>query len=163
MSIPVVPVIMTTPEIRTRTACRAKVTRVKNHITAILQNESEYSAQELIVELEDNLSELDKRIQELDEADTACLDLIETEEEIESTVEECSNLRRLARQVRSKVILKLKILNSSEGDNHNDSVSGTSSSSRPNVKLPKLSLPKLNGDILQWRPFWDRFYAAVHD
>ena len=111
MSIAVVPVTMTTPEVRTRTACRAKVTRVKNHITAILQNESEYSAQELIVELEDNLSELDKRIQELDEADTACLDLIETEEEIESTVEECSNLRRLARQVRSKVILKLKILN----------------------------------------------------
>ena len=32
-----------------------------------------------------------------------------------------------------------------------------------NTKLPKLQLTKFSGDILKWRPFWDRFKTSVHD
>ena len=32
-----------------------------------------------------------------------------------------------------------------------------------NVRLPKLSLPKFSGSVLQWKGFWDSFKAAVHN
>lgn len=30
------------------------------------------------------------------------------------------------------------------------------------VKLPKLEVPRFNGDILQWRVFWEQFNISVH-
>ena len=38
----------------------------------------------------------------------------------------------------------------------------TSSVSSQNHRLPKLSLPKFNGDILEWQYFWDSFESTVH-
>ena len=32
-----------------------------------------------------------------------------------------------------------------------------------NIRLPKLSLPKFSGSVLQWKGFWDSFQAAVHN
>ena len=29
-------------------------------------------------------------------------------------------------------------------------------------KLPKLTLPKFDGDLLQWHPFWDSFDSSIH-
>ncbi len=37
------------------------------------------------------------------------------------------------------------------------------SRSKPGVKLPKIDVPKFNGDILQWRTFWEQFSIAVHE
>ena len=31
------------------------------------------------------------------------------------------------------------------------------------VKLPKLDVPKFDGNILNWRSFWDQFSVSVHD
>ena len=31
------------------------------------------------------------------------------------------------------------------------------------VGLPRMQLPRFNGDYLQWRPFWSQFRASVHD
>lgn len=31
------------------------------------------------------------------------------------------------------------------------------------VKLPKLDVPKFDGNILNWRSFWEQFCVAVHD
>ena len=31
------------------------------------------------------------------------------------------------------------------------------------VKLPKLELPKFDGDIFNWQGFWDQFLAAIHE
>ena len=31
------------------------------------------------------------------------------------------------------------------------------------VKLPKLELPKFDGDIINWRGFWDQFQVAIHE
>ena len=31
------------------------------------------------------------------------------------------------------------------------------------VKLPKIELPKFNGDISKWQTFWDQFESAVHN
>ena len=32
----------------------------------------------------------------------------------------------------------------------------------PNVKLPKISLPRFNGNPVKWTPFWDSFQSAIH-
>ena len=31
------------------------------------------------------------------------------------------------------------------------------------MKLPRIELPKLNGDVLKFQNFWDQFEAAVHN
>lgn len=33
----------------------------------------------------------------------------------------------------------------------------------PQVKLPKLSLRKFDGDLTKWMTFWDTFESAVHN
>ena len=38
--------------------------------------------------------------------------------------------------------------------------------SEPNkegARLPKLEVPSFDGDILQWKSFWDQFVVSVHD
>ena len=50
-------------------------------------------------------------------------------------------------------------------------MSSTSGASRPHVasleskgvKLTKLDVPKFDGNILNWRSFWEQFCVAVHD
>ena len=31
------------------------------------------------------------------------------------------------------------------------------------VKLPKLAVPKFDGDIINWRTFWEQFCISIHD
>ena len=31
------------------------------------------------------------------------------------------------------------------------------------VKLPKLDVPTFDGNILNWRSFWEQFHVSVHD
>ena len=38
---------------------------------------------------------------------------------------------------------------------------GVTSTGTADVKLPKLSLPKFSGDVLQWQSFWDQFTVVV--
>ena len=30
------------------------------------------------------------------------------------------------------------------------------------IRLPKIAVPTFNGDILEWKPFWEQFTVAVH-
>ena len=39
----------------------------------------------------------------------------------------------------------------------------TSSSDSSGVKLPKLDVPTFDGNILNWRAFWEQFSVSVHD
>lgn len=41
-------------------------------------------------------------------------------------------------------------------------LSQSSSMSNQNHRLPKLSLPNFNGDILEWQHFWDSYESTVH-
>ena len=31
------------------------------------------------------------------------------------------------------------------------------------IKLPKLSIPKFDGDVLNWRTFWEQFQVSIHN
>ena len=44
-----------------------------------------------------------------------------------------------------------------------ESVLSSQSTSRRNVKLPKLELPKFSGNVVEWPIFWDNFKAIVHE
>ena len=39
----------------------------------------------------------------------------------------------------------------------------SSTTSVPQVRLPKLSIRRYNGDLTKWLPFWDSFKSSVHD
>ena len=30
------------------------------------------------------------------------------------------------------------------------------------IKLPKIGIPTFNGDIMEWKNFWEQFQLAVH-
>ena len=46
---------------------------------------------------------------------------------------------------------------------HVHSTVPSTSSSREGVKLPKLDVPSFDGNILNWKSFWDQFCISVHD
>jgi len=46
---------------------------------------------------------------------------------------------------------------------YSGSRSHTPTSLSPKYKLPKISLPEFEGDLLNWEFFWERFSTAVHD
>ena len=48
-------------------------------------------------------------------------------------------------------------------DNPVNSSFMSSRSSEARVKLPKLEIPKFNGNIINWRGFWDYYKSAIHD
>ena len=47
----------------------------------------------------------------------------------------------------------------STGSDHSGSARAEGATS---IKLPKLSIPKLNGDILNWRTFWEQVGVSIH-
>ena len=48
-------------------------------------------------------------------------------------------------------------------ESHNHSTISPSSSSREGVKLPKLDVPSFDGNIFNWKTFWDQFSISLHD
>ena len=78
---------------------------------------------------------------ELEEGD----DLYTHQVEVEKRVFDCS--------------LKIKKLLQSQA---NLTTSSSASSGR-GVRLPKLDVPTFDGNILNWRTFWDQFLVSVHD
>ena len=41
--------------------------------------------------------------------------------------------------------------------------SSRENSTQSGVKIPKIEVPTFNGDIMQWRQFWEQFRISVHD
>ena len=45
----------------------------------------------------------------------------------------------------------------------NLNISSSTQNHENNVKLPRLELSKFNGDIIEWKGFWDQFKSTVHE
>ena len=84
----------------------------------------------------------------------------DSESEIEVIVmRENSNFKIIAKIDRCLSEIPLAgILNSLSISNRTPSVSQDAK-----VKLPKLELSKLDGDIINWKGFWDQFQVAIHE
>ena len=49
------------------------------------------------------------------------------------------------------------------GDHSSKDIAYSDSRVSSNLKLPRIELPKFNGDVLKFQNFWDQFEAAVHN
>ena len=47
----------------------------------------------------------------------------------------------------------------STGSDHSVSTRAEGATS---IKLPKLSIPKFDGDVFNWRTFWEQFGVSIH-
>lgn len=93
------------------------------------------------------LEQLDLEIEEV---------LMETDREAaEKDQDEATELvlRNCLRITRAKKLL--------EPDTKTSTRTPTSKSKEPSSKLPKLTLPKFNGKLTDWLPFWERFVVEI--
>ena len=109
------------------------------------------------------INEFDRRLEAFDVTETEFE--IECEEsELDNEIDEIAKYRdevTLIRAKASEVLSRLR--EETKGDSDSEiRFQNHSNRARPEVKLPKLVLPKFSGDVLQWQSFWDQFTAAVH-
>ena len=135
--------------VKARTAARGWVTRASRNLNGLCRNEDVDRD-----ELTEAVAEFDKRLAALDEAQTQVemeLPLEAIEQDVEAVGEFRSNVRahRLAAGKRLGKLLSEEQLN------------GVNSRASVEAKLPRLELPKFNGNPLEWTAFWDQFSAVV--
>ena len=126
-------------------------------VTFSCENEDQISE---LQGLRSGFSEKPEKIKELDEKLLELLPQKDSESEIEVIVmRENSNFKIIAKIDRCLSEIPLAgILNSLSISNRTPSVSQDAK-----VKLPKLELSKLDGDIINWKGFWDQFQVAIHE
>ena len=110
--------------------------------------------------LRNGFSEKLEKIKELDEKLLELLPQKDSESELKDILmREDSNFKIIAKiDRRLSKIPPVGILNSLSISNTIPSVSQDAK-----VKLPKLELPNFDGDIINWRGFWDQFQVAIHE
>ncbi len=148
---------------RQRAGARSWVTRAKTTLEETL-GDPEVGKLDIV----DAMEELNIRIASFDDYQ-AQYEVSCPEEEFDTVLEDGQQFREEARKVRERAA---KLLEQLQNDDEADSVSSHSHStmktassglSRPDVRLPKLELPKFQGDVLEWESFWDQFRASVHE
>ena len=83
------------------------------------------------------------------EVEAAVRDQLSLHSWLEETLFECfHNARRLSKAYQESA-------KSISEENHSESTGS-------GVRLPKLSVPTFDGNLLYWRPFWDQFCTSVH-
>ena len=139
---------------RKRTACKGWATRSANSSKDYLQRDDITK-----VKLGELISDFDKRLEALDCVQTQVEMSFEDLDALLADIEVSGNYRDSICETRLKALEcfeKLSVTNPLEAD-----VTSVTSTGTADVKLPKLSLPKFSGDVLQWQSFWDQFTAVV--
>ena len=111
-----------------------------------------------VVTFNDAIDEFDKRLASFDDIQSELELTIETEEALLDCVNKAADFREKARVSRVNAASKLLELTQSD----QDAVDKSTCVSTADVKLPKLTLPKFSGDVLEWQSFWDQFKVNVH-
>ena len=140
--------------VRKRTACKGWATRSANSLKDYLQRDDITK-----VKLGELISDFDKRLEALDCVQTQVEMSFEDLDALLADIEVSGNYRDSICETRLKPLEcfeKLSVTNPLEAD-----VTSVTSTGTADVKLPKLSLPKFSGDVLQWQSFWDQFTAVV--
>ena len=139
---------------RKRTACKGWATHSANSLKDYLQRDDITK-----VKLGELISDFDKRLEALDCVQTQVEMSFEDLDALLADIEVSGNYRDSICETRLKALEcfeKLSVTNPLEAD-----VTSVTSTGTADVKLPKLSLPKFSGDVLQWQSFWDQFTAVV--
>ncbi len=150
--------------VKSRAGARSWVTRAKKALLALVELDDPPR-----VRLEDAIVEFDRRLASLDEIQTE----FELEcEDIDVEVEAAADFREEARDVRitaAEILVKMDKLELAERESEESMRTAASSASssggatpKPDVRLPKISLPTFSGDVQEWPSFWDQYKSAVH-
>ncbi|XP_063607690.1 uncharacterized protein LOC134782212 [Penaeus indicus] len=137
-----------------RAVARGWATRKSNVLKGLLNNPDVS-----VIDLQAAMDDFDQRLASLEEVQTMLeleTDFVNLDEELDSASEFFQEVRkpRLQAAQRWGDMMKGEQRDSSSSS----SPSKISSSSKiANVKLPKLELPKFNGDVTLWQSFWDHF------
>ncbi|XP_068235740.1 uncharacterized protein [Palaemon carinicauda] len=139
---------------RAKAAAEGWVTRVSNRIEDLLVRDPPPTSCDLIEALE----EMDKRLFKLEEVQDK-LEMLLEPEELENYLEQADRARLRARQTRLRCANRLKDI-SAAGISDDDRGSSASTASI-HARLPKLELPRFDGEITQWQSFWDQFSSHI--
>lgn len=163
----------------TRAGNRAAVTRIFKRLEASVKSETRE-----MDEIQDLLDAINKKkiiLQKLDEEVLTATETENIEKEVIDTDEYDLELDSEMRNLKKLLNVTINPQNSSANLNSrapefvtqnsfhmplpSQQMSQTNSnatSNSQNHRLPKLSLPKFSGDILEWQTFWDSFETTVH-
>ena len=140
---------------KARSAARGWCTRAAKAIEVILSKDTVD-----LSELKESIEDFDKRLSNLDGAQSA----VEAEMEeiyIDTELDEASKFRSDVKVARSKG-MKLIAEQTNMVVNNPAQVRDNGSNSNTHVKLPRLELPTFSGKLTEWQTFWDKFVALVH-
>ena len=144
--------------IKLRAAARGYLTRAIKALEAVIQDED---SDRFVYQ--NGLEELNKRIDALDEAQTQVEIVIEDTKLSDDMEEHALNYYEPAVKLRTDATRNLTKLIAEEDDKKTTKSSEHNASTKPNVKLPKLVLPKFSGAITEWTSWWDQFKVSVDD
>ena len=135
-------------------AAEGWLTRVSKKMESLLVRDPPPTPSELVEALE----EFDKRLARLEEVQTQ-IELEIDPDQLESYLDQADATRQKARQTRLLCANRLKEISAPDKDKD------STDSEAPSVqaKLPKLELPRFNGEITQWQSFWDQFSSHIDD
>ena len=141
---------------RSLVAAKTWITRTHTTLSRLLTNrEPDIGA------IQDAVSNLEKRFCAFDEIQSQLEVTVPAEE-----MDECINNAADFRDSKLSVLLQgRKILMNNE-DNVSTSASSEKSRSAEsvlNVHLPKLDIGKFSGDVIEWKPFWEKFEALIRE
>ena len=134
-----------------RTATRGWVTRPCRKLEDLCRKDTVD-----VYAVKEALNEFNERLSNLDSAQSA-VELAIEEENLDADIEAAYVFREKATKSRLTALKKL-----SNFEHRDDALSNSpESTTTVEAKLTKLELPKFDGDILNWTPFWEQFEAVV--
>ena len=151
-----------------KTITRAKLTKSKNNLESILNNEANYaSLDDFIDEVKSCLSTFDTRLAEFESVENE-YQLTLDDKDIEQAVTEYEDILSSNNIVKRRALRRLEKYREENipfqpVEQLVDNLSICSNPSKLEVKLPKLELPKFGGEVIEYPSFWDRFQVSIHD
>jgi hypothetical protein len=112
------------------------------------------------VHLEHGVSVVDKRLHALDLVQSE-FEVTLDEDKIDEEIKSAAEFRLDVTSVKVRALELIQALTDLEAGKVEDDAVSVVESVRPEAKLPKLSLPKFSGQVLEWYSFWDQFIAII--
>ncbi|KAI9560603.1 hypothetical protein GHT06_011552 [Daphnia sinensis] len=112
-----------------------------------------------IHELESKLAELKTRYETLEDLDQQ-IQLVTKQEDLQKEIEEADVENSIIQDAGDLCRYRINVLRRANPDVDSTPQPAPVLPSRATSR-PKIALPRFNGDILQWQPFWQAFVAEI--
>ncbi|XP_040072475.1 uncharacterized protein LOC120844659 [Ixodes scapularis] len=144
---------------RRRGVIRSTVTKLVNDISSALELTPLPEG-----DIEEKLNFLTLKETSLHQLDAEIADLID-QNEIEEETQTCTTYEEAISNIKTRTARALRKQHCNERVFSNNDTEANDPRERqasgPNVKLPRLELPKYNGDLEDWQTFWDQFQSSI--